>query len=85
MKNYHDLKTKLDEVHQWPGPYLFKFVVPEHKKGELLDLVPSGIVQERWSKNQKYVSISLSTVMENSDEVIALYVKASRIEGIVSL
>jgi hypothetical protein len=85
MKNYEDLKAKLDEVHQWPDTYLFKFVVPENKKGELLDLVPSGVIQERWSKNQKYVSISLSTVMENSDDVIALYQKAAQIEGIVSL
>lgn len=85
MKNYEDLKAKLDEVHQWPGPYLFKFVVPEAKKGELLDIVPSGMIQERWSKNQKYVSISLHTVMESSDDVIDLYLKASKIEGIVSL
>lgn len=85
MKNFEELKAQLDLVHQWPGPYLFKFVVPEAKKGELLDIVPSGMIQERWSKNQKYVSISLNTVMNSSDDVIALYRKASTIEGIMSL
>lgn len=85
MTAYVNFKTRLDEVHTWPGSYLFKFVVPEAKKGELLSIMPTGMVQERSSANQKYVSISLTALMENADEVIEVYKKAANIEGILTL
>lgn len=85
MTAYVNFKTRLDEIHTWPGSYLFKFVVPEAKKGELLSIMPTGMVQERSSANQKYVSISLTAHMENADEVIEIYKKAANIEGILTL
>ncbi len=85
MDVYVNFKNKLDEVHTWPSPYLFKFVVPSTKKGELLSMIPSGLVQERSSSNEKYVSISLTAEMGNADEVVAVYKLVSQIEGIMTL
>ena len=85
MDAYVSFKNKLDEIHTWPSSYLFKFVVPEAKKGELLSIMPTGLVQERSSSNQKYVSITLTAKMESSDEVVSIYKEASKIEGIVTL
>ena len=85
MDAYHNFRNKLHEVHDWPTSYLFKFVVPEAKKGELLSIMPTGMVSERSSANQKYVSISLTALMENADEVVAIYKQAAQIEGIVTL
>ncbi len=85
MDAYGSFKNRLDEIHTWPGSYLFKFVVPEHKKGELLSLMPTGLVQERSSTNQKYVSISLNAMMESSDQVVAIYKQVAKIEGVVTL
>ena len=85
MDAYHSFKNKLDETHEWPSTYLFKFVIPEAKKGELLSLMPTGQVQERSSSNQKYVSISLNALMESAEEVVAVYKQVSKIEGIVTL
>ncbi len=85
MDAYHSFKNKLDETHEWPSSYLFKFVVPEAKKGELLSIMPAGLVQERSSANQKYVSISLNAMMDSAEEVVAVYRSAAKIEGIVTL
>ncbi len=85
MDAYISFRNKLDEVHTWPSSYLFKFVVPEAKKGELLSIMPSGMVQERSSANQRYVSISLTALMASADEVVEIYKQAAQIEGIVTL
>lgn len=85
MDAYGKFKNKLDEVHTWPSSYLFKFVVPQAKKGELLSMMPAGMVQERSSSNEKYVAISLTAQMDNSDEVVAVYKQVAQIEGIVTL
>ena len=85
MDAYVNFKNKLDEVHTWPSSYLFKFVVPQAKKGELLSMMPTGMVQERSSSNEKYVSISLTAQMDNSDDVVAVYKQVAQIEGVVTL
>jgi putative lipoic acid-binding regulatory protein len=85
MAFFDQLKTRLDTVHTWPSNYLFKFIVPMHKKGELMDVLPTGLIEEKLSRTGKYISISLKTRIEASDEVIAVYQRASTIEGIVSL
>lgn len=85
MDAYVNFKNKLDEVHTWPSTYLFKFVVPQAKKGELLSMMPSGMVQERSSSNEKYVSISLTANMENADDVVAVYKQVAQIEGVLTL
>jgi len=85
MAFYDQLKLRLDTVHTWPSNYLFKFIVPLHKKGELLDVLPTGLIEEKLSRTGKYISISLKTRVEASDDIIAIYQKAALIEGIVSL
>lgn len=85
MAFYDELKLRLDAVHTWPSNYLFKFVIPEHQKAELLAIIPTGLIQEKWSRNRNYVSVTIKTRMQNSDEVIMVYEKAASIQGIISL
>ena len=42
-------------------------------------------IQEKISSGGKYTSITSKKVFESSDEVVAVYHKVSKIEGIVSL
>lgn len=76
---------KLDREHQWPCDYLFKFVVPVFKKNEFLDLFPGEKFQSKESSGGKYTSLSLLKQMTSSAEVIAIYRKAGKIEGIIAL
>lgn len=85
MAFYEQLKIRLDTVHTWPSHYHFKFIVPLHKKGELLEVLPTGLIEEKLSRTGKYISVSLKTRIEASDDIIAVYKKAALIEGIVSL
>lgn len=82
---FDKLKVHLDAVHSWPSSYLFKFVIPEQRKSELMALMPTGLVQEKWSKNRNYVSVTLKTRMNSSDEVIHVYERAAQIEGLIAL
>jgi putative lipoic acid-binding regulatory protein len=85
MAFFDQLKSRLDTVHTWPSNYLFKFIVPLHKKSELMKVLPTGLIEEKLSRTGKYISVSLNTRVEASDDIIAVYQRAALIEGIVSL
>lgn len=82
------LRERLNEVHQWPSVYMFKFVLePDDAKLEaLLALFPKeSEVLRRYSVGGKYVSITVKEVMMNADEVVARHDKASSIPGVIVL
>lgn len=78
-------KNKLDSHHSWPCEYLFKFVVPAGKTTDLLALFPDESFQSKQSKAGNYTSFTLRKVMESSDEVIAIYETAGKVEGLIAL
>jgi len=78
-------KEKLDKEHQFPGNYLFKFIVPIQYKNDLLDILPQGQVSFRNSSNNQYISITLTAFMESSDKIVNVYLKAHSISGIIAL
>lgn len=85
---YTSLKNKLEKQFEWPHLYLFKFIIPsDNKKLALVQALfgEGAQVTTRQSKNNKYTSISAKEVMISPDEVIAVYEKAKKIEGIISL
>jgi len=85
---YANLREKLEEQGGWPQIYLFKFIIPsDNKKLALVEALfgTEAQVTTRQSKSNKFISISAKEVMMNVDEVMAVYRKASDIEGIMSL
>ena len=88
MSNRKDesaFKKQLDDHYQWPSKYLFKFIVPRGHEGEFEDIFPGEILKFRSSKGGKYISISADVVMNSSEEVMDIYRKAYKIEGVISL
>ena len=85
MEFYERLKSQLDQVHTWPSPYVFKFIVPAERQEELLPLLPIGQIEQKLSSSGKYVSITLKAMISDSEQVIAVYQRAGQIPGIVSL
>ncbi len=82
------LKERLDEVHDWPAVYMFKFILEPEK--ERLDSVlalfpPESEVLRKYSEGGKYLSITVKEVMMTSDEVVKRYDKASEIQGVIVL
>lgn len=85
---YANLKNKLEDQFDWPQPYLFKFIIPsDNKKLALVEALfgADAQVSTRQSRSNKFISISAKEVMISPDEVITVYKKAGKIEGIMSL
>ena len=85
MPNYKSFKATLEEEYNFPAQYIFKFIVKTDSKKNILELLPGAKKSERVSKNGNFVSITLSQVMKNSEEIVYIYEKASKIKGVISL
>ena len=79
-----NFKKSLENL-DFPTSYLFKFIVPVDKLDDITQILSQGVIKRRLSKNGKYVSVTSQLLMKSSDEVIAIYVLAKKIPGIISL
>ena len=80
-----DFKRKLEEQHSFPTIYMFKFIIPSGREGEVIRLLPDGDITSKLSKEGKYTSITARLMMSTSDEVIEIYNNTHSIEGIIAL
>jgi len=78
-------REKLDQHYAWPSLYLFKFIVPTGKEGDVKKLFPLHNTTEKLSKNGTYTSITIQMMMPSSDAVIDVYEQAAKIEGLIAL
>lgn len=78
-------RSRLDEVHVWPCLFVFKFIVPRDKAPRVEALLPGAAVSLRPSAKGNYVGITAEALMAGSDEVLAVYREALKIEGIIAL
>ena len=85
MPNSKSFKATLEEEYNFPAQYIFKFIVKTGLKQQILELLPGAKKSERVSKNGNYVSVTLSQIMKNSEEIVYIYEKASKIKGVISL
>ena len=85
MPNYKSFKATIEEEYNFPAQYIFKFIVKTGLKQQILELLPGAKKSERVSKNGNFVSITLSQIMKNSEEIVYIYEKASKIKGVISL
>lgn len=76
----------LEQVHDWPAVYTFKFIVPADAVAEVEALLPDDAeVSHRASRRGKYVSVTGKATMASADDVLAVYAAARRIDGIIGL
>lgn len=82
------LRVLVDDVHQWPSVFMFKFILPtnagEIKKLKLI-FDQSSEIMTRESKNGKYTSVTVREMIMHGDDVFDRYEKAAKFEGIISL
>jgi len=79
------LRDLLENETDWPSEYLFKFIVPSEKLGQIEALFPGHSVETRTSSKGKYVSCTICITLDSADHVIAIYQQASTIPGVFSL
>jgi len=86
---YKSLKEKLENNHDFPGDYLFKFIIPtdEAKLTEIYKVF-DGIkftMSNRESKNGKYTACNINAFVLDADQVVYIYQEVARIENVILL
>ncbi len=81
-------RQKLSETMSFPSVYMYKFIIESGNRNialveNLFDEETEILTKE--SKAGKYISITAKQVVMNVDEIIAIYQKAAKIEGIMFL
>ena len=75
----------MDKKYEGEFDYMFKFVVPSDKVQEFQSAFETESLQSKKSKSGKYSSFTLKKMMSSSEEVVEIYLKAKKIEGIIAL
>lgn len=86
---YTSLKEKLEDTHNFPEDYLYKFIVnnEESKMTEIYRVFDDikFTLSTRDSKNGKYVSLSINAFVLDADQVIKIYKEVGKIDGVMML
>lgn len=86
---YDSLRDKLEQNHDFPEQYLFKFIISSNQEKlteiyRLFDgLEYSAITRD--SRNNKYISLSINAFVLDANQVVDIYQKAGRLEGVLML
>ncbi len=86
--DYSKLLELLVKDFSWPTEYMFKFVIPfdAHNLYHLKILFNGEAkISHRISKSSKYISFTVIQMMDNPDEVIAIYKQAEKLDNIIAI
>lgn len=87
-KDFESLRERLEEL-TYPSVYMFKFIVKSELQKiaqieALFDPEKAEIIRKESSKGA-FISITVKEVMLGTEEIIAIYQKASKINGVITL
>lgn len=86
---YNSLRTKLEDHHDFPEDYLFKFIIPtDQAKLTEIYRVFDGIkftLGNRESKNGKYTACNINAFVLDANQVVTIYKEVAKIEGVILL
>ena len=85
MDSIEAFKEKLDNEHDWPTTYMFKFVVPAAKAIEVEAVFSEEELHVKESKAGNYMAFTMNKMIYSSDEVVKIYQEAKKIEGLIAL
>ncbi len=78
-------RSLLNDQINWPDHYTFKFVTKTESKDKLIEVLSGHQCSEKLSRNGKYTSVTSRKILNSADEVIEVYQKVSKVEGVISL
>ncbi|MCD6066225.1 MAG: hypothetical protein K0S33_1051 [Bacteroidetes bacterium] len=86
--DFENLRKKLETEHTFPTVYMFKFIVPaDNRKIALVESLfnEEAEIHQKQSSKGSYFSLTAKQVVISVDDIIAIYEKASEIEGLMAL
>lgn len=75
----------LDDQIDFPDDYVFKFIVPARSLNALKNIFGRHPVTVRASSKGRYLSVTAKMEMHSSDEIVALYQAAAKVERVMML
>jgi len=84
-KDYSKFIEKLEDQHEWPSEYMFKFIVPSEAEEAIRKIFKGQRVQSRESSKGKYTSLTVTMLIYSTDQVIEIYELAHQVEGVIAL
>ncbi|MCT4611799.1 MAG: DUF493 domain-containing protein [Clostridia bacterium] len=89
MENKFDMakfKELLDNNHEFPCKYCFKFVAKQDVLADLKErLGTEGEISEKVSAKGNFTSVTLRKNVKSSDDVVAVYESIQGLEGVMTL
>jgi putative lipoic acid-binding regulatory protein len=85
ITQFEKFKELLNREHSWPERFIFKFIVKKTELEYARTLFIRENLEVRESESGKYVSLTLVKMMQSSEDVMAVYKKASVIPGLIAL
>jgi len=82
LEKFRDL---LEQNHQWPDFYTFKFIVKAENQDQLIALLEGHDIQVRASDKGNWVSITTRLFVAHTDQVIEVYRVVAVVPGLMSL
>ena len=86
---YSRFSENLESSQQWPGPYMFKFILKEKETSrEDIENIFKGmdaVFSIKKSSKNNFISISIRLIMKNPESVIQIYKIVSKFKGVLSL
>ena len=87
-ENIEKFRELLADQKEWPMLYFFKFIVQNNaeKLNQVKELLadPSTITSKT-SRDIKFIGLSCKQWMPDPDSIIAIYQKASEVDGLIAL
>ncbi|MGB1449867.1 MAG: DUF493 family protein [Flavobacteriaceae bacterium] len=86
---YSRFHEQLLASQEWPGQYLFKFILREGEIAEesIRNMFPQqdAAFSTKVSSKKTFTSLSVKVKMDDPDAVIAIYKKAQKMKGLITL
>jgi len=78
-------RRKLEDQHDFPGMYTFKFIVPSERVADVEALTSKGNLSLKPSSKGTYTSVTIRMHAGHAQEVIKVYESAATIHGCIAL
>ena len=86
---YSRFYDQLNDSQNWPGKYLFKFIVksesPYLNELKTYFKLADAIIIEKHSSKKSFISLSVNVKMKSPEDVIKIYKKSSKLNGVIVL
>lgn len=86
---YSRFYDQLNDSQNWPGKYLFKFIVksgsPYLNELKTYFKLTDAIITEKHSSKKSFISLSVKVRMKSPEDVIKIYKKSSKLNGVIVL